>query len=729
MTGRQWLASTATMAMVLLSLDATVHAQTTSSDSGISSNQNALAEIVVTAQRRKERLQDVPATVTSLGGAELEKMGINNSEDLTLAVPGLIWGRSTAYSQPTIRGIGTRSGGGDEVNVAMFIDGVYQPDQFATVVELANIERIEVLKGPQGTLFGRNATGGAINIITPKPSFDLTGSASLTYGDFEYRKAAAYISGPIVQDKVAASLSVVAYGDDGYIKNLYLNETQGSSKGWAVRPKVLIRPSDRVTAEINGLFTRSNDNALLSPYAVNGDSAAGAQVNNPILNTARLPLSTIVPTQPYTTATAFVPTDISTITMGDMHVTYDFDWASATLLAAHGRNKLDSRTQTDASPLALSSPYLRQDRDYTVANLSLTSPSGKRLTWIGGVESFFSDYDAPVVSNTRRTSTGTFLVTDVFQGEKAKSYAVFGEATYEIAPRLFLTAGLRYSWENKRSYREINTGPVVHGDGTWGKVTPRAVIRYAFTDDVNVYASYSEGFKSGILDQTRAVPLKPEIVKAYEIGAKMTIANRIRAEIAGFHYDYKDLQVSTILQIQGVPTNLGQNAGTVAINGLEASASVAVISNITLDGTVTLLHTKIDDFPNASVTIPGPSGFGNITGSRDLDGFELLRAPKVTYSVGPTYQTPLFDGTFTLTGRVFHSGAYWVDLGNFVRQPAFSVVNASATWKSNHGYYVTVFGQNLSDEVYPIGYLVTGPITSSQAQKPRWFGVTVGCAF
>ena len=232
----------------------TASTQTPQAPPGTSTNQS-MDEIVVTAQRRSESLQDVPMSITALTGAQLESAGAITTQDLQLVTPGLNWARGTSVSQPNIRDIGTTdAAAGDEANVATYIDGVYQPWESSTLMQLSNVERVEVLKGPQGTLYGRNATGGAINIITAQPSLgDWTGSAELTGGRFDYQKETGYLSGPIIKDELAFGLAATNFKDDGYVNDVYLHRTIGADEGTNVRAKLLLKPTEGVEFQLNGL--------------------------------------------------------------------------------------------------------------------------------------------------------------------------------------------------------------------------------------------------------------------------------------------------------------------------------------------------------------------------------------------------------------------------------------------------------------------------------------------
>jgi iron complex outermembrane receptor protein len=695
-----------------------------------SANGSLLTDIVVTAQRREEKLQDVPASVTSLDATALAKAGVRTTEDLTIAVPGLVWGRSTAYSQPTIRGVGSRNAGLDESNVATYLDGVYQPDQSTTLLELSNIERIEVLKGPQGTLFGRNATGGAINILTPLPSFVPKGQFSGTYGRFNYRKGAFYLTGPIAGDKLAVGIAASAYGDDGYVKNIYLNETQGKTSGVAVRPKLLFRPTHDLKLQLNGLYSFGRTNTMLSLYSYQGNNVARSAAANPRLNPLGLPVAQLITSDPYTTAGAIVPNTSVIVKLVDAHADYDFGWGSLDIVAAHGASKTKYINLSEVSPLALSDTFFTQHRKYDVTEWTLTSAPGGRLTWIAGLQGYRSKGITPSTTTiTRSATTGLLSTSMVLSSENAKSVAGFAEFTWQVVQGLFVAGGLRYTWDHKDSYRQVGTAAPGIGKASWEKLSPRMVTRYEVSDHLNVYASYAQGFKAGIFNTGDSKPVAPENISAFEVGVKGDIGGRVRYALAAYHYDYKDLQVSTLTNVGGVILSAVQNAGKVKINGVEASVSAVITPEFSLDATASILGSKIHDFPNAVVQVPIGGNVGNRTASQNVNGNELIRAPDSSFTVGGTYQHPLGDGTLKLNASAFFSSSYWVEIGNRVKQPGYKVVGASASWRSNKRYYVTVFGQNLTNQVYPVGWLINSSTDGVQAAKPRWFGVTVGYDF
>ncbi len=700
---------------------------------------NAIQEVVVTAQRREERLTDVPISITALSGESLAKAGVGTTQDLTLVTPGLFWARSTAFSQPTIRGIGTRNAGaGDEPNIATYIDGVYQPEQTATILELANVERIEVLKGPQGTLFGRNATGGAINIITQRPTFDVRAKSSVSVGSFGYFKASSTLSGPIVADKLAVALSGVVSGDNGYIRNTYLNARQGKHKGLAFRAKFLFTPTENLEFQLNGLYSEISDNVTLSGQGFQGSLQARRSANP-----TNVPLSILIPLATRTTATEFIPYNRTDLELVDLHANWDLGFMNLSGLVAYGETRTKHKSDSDLSPLLLATQDRNLPGQYWVEQAVATSTGDGPISWLLGAEGFQGKGSGRVISNGTYT-TGT---------QRTRSASAFGEVTWEVFDKLFLTGGLRYTDDKKTSYFFPTTFALA-APAKSSNVVPRLVVRYKPSETSSVYASYTEGFKTGVFNVTSAAgatsATRPEQVKSYEIGGKAQLGSMLQVSAAVFRYQYTDLQVS--IQTQDAAGRLQtvlQNAPEAIIRGAEFSGEFRPFRGLTLTTGVSLLHPEITNFTNATVVLPclvspvastaaraclpaGQPGLpaGGVNASLDVTGKDLLRAPRYTVNLGATYSFDLAGGEMSLNTSVYLSDKYFVEISNRVAQEPYSVINASATWTAPSDMWsIGVFGQNLGDDKYFAANTISVFSDTVAYAKPRWYGVTVGLKY
>jgi len=673
-------------------------------------------DIVVTAQRREERLANVPISITAISGDQLNTAGVSTTQDLTQVTPGLVWSHSTAYSQPTIRGIGSRdTSPGNEPNVATYLDGVYQPESTSTVLELANVERVEVLKGPQGTLFGRNATGGAVNIITQRPSFDVIGQASISAGSFGYLKSTGFVSGPIISNKLAASVSMVDDYDHGYIKNVYLNTRQGKHSGLAVRGKILFTPTDRLEFQLNGLYSDVDDDVGVSGQPLNGNTSArgGPNPNN-------IPISILIPLGVRTTATGKVAYNNTTIKEVDFHSKYDLPWVSLSALLSYANADTKSLSIGDISPLVLYNITRDLPADWYNEQIIANSVGEGRIKWMIGAEGFQGS--STEVHNIR------------IGGQHTRSFSSFGEVTYEPVDNLFLIGGIRYNYDKKEAfYRATPSSSLVQGKKSWNNVVPRAVIRYEFDHNTNIYASYTEGFKSGSFSASSPagaeVPANPEKVKAYEAGIKTTFGP-VTLNAAAFYYDYTDFQTSLATAVGGDIVEILQNAPKAEIKGVEISGQLRVSEHLRLTTGISLLDPKFTNAPAVTVVVPVllnglPDGGKSV--EADIAGNDLINAPRSTVSLGANYSTKLARGQLTIDASAYLSSKYYLDIGNRVKQPSFTLVNATIGWTTPDGHWnFNVFGRNLSNADYYAANTISTIADSVTYAKPRWFGGGVG---
>ncbi len=701
------------------------HAQGAAPERPAADDRVAVEEVIVTSQRRSENLQNVPISVTALTASQLASAGVANSQNLVQVTPGLVIIRSSYSGQPAIRGVSTRNAGpGDEPNVASYVDGVYQPEQFGTIQELANVERVEVLKGPQGTLFGRNATGGAISIVTKRPTATPEGELSVSAGKFGYAKVSAYLSGPLHGDVLTASLAGFYLKDDGYIRNVFLNTTQGDQERYAVRGKLLYAPNDRFELGLNGFYANGNENATFSGHSLNGNNQARRSANP-----RNLPLNILIPQGDYETATDFIPYLKIRLASVDMNGKADLGWATLSGLVSYSDSRAHIYSDADVSPLVLSYINPTLTSESSTQELVLTSNPG-RLTWLLGLNGYQGkSYQNPMIANGVAN----------YNGQKSSAAAGFAEVSYEVVDRLFLTAGLRYSYDKKKGSFRLATSPTATtGQDSWTNVAPRVVARYEFSSRGNVYASYTEGFKTGTFNTTSAAgaqaAARPEKVKAFEVGVKADLMANLRVVAAAFHYNYTDLQTTvTLTQPNGALFSLLQNAPEARIDGFEGNVQWQATRDLELTAGVSLLKAEVQEFPNATLSIPlfvGGLPAGNTTGVFNVAGRDLLRAPRSTLNLGINYSREVAGGDLVFTGNAFFSDKWYNDLLNRVTQPSYTVVNASVTWTAPGDHWsVSVFGQNLTDERYFLSTVTSSLSDTFGYQKPRWFGATVGYRF
>lgn len=713
---------------------------------GSSSYPSGLQEIVVTAQRRSENLQSVPISITVLTGADIADGSIQNGADLTSQVPGLVFARSTASAQPTIRGVGARSGSvGNEGNVAIYLDGVYQAQPFGNLLELRDVEQVEILKGPQVTLYGRNALGGAINVRTRGPSFEPRGEFSASYGSYGYVEGSAFISGPLSGDSLAASLSVSAAQDNGYIENIFLNETVGDFDNQYIRAKLLWNITPDVSFLVDGLYNRSNytDN-YAAHYENAGDRSQPVNTSLRLApNPSGLPATLIIPTNDFETAAGFIPIGLIETQAISGNLTADLGFASWSSLFSYTRRDSRHLQDNEMSPLEVLSSDLRFLSETVYAETVLTSNSGGRFNWLVGAAYFhdLSQTNPQLISNTRPQFG---VASQSEYGQRAEAFSGFAEGTLEPIDNLFLTAGIRYSTEERTGFNEVYApggsvpNAVSRGRGQWDNWSPRFVVRYEFDPYNHIYASYTRGFKSGAFDSSGAAgaanAVNPEYVTAYEIGVKTRPLSNLQMNIAAYRYNYTDLQTPITISGPGFSYAILQNAADSRIQGVEFTATYSPTPDLSFDLNLSHLDTEFTSFPVANFSTANiinglPSGNTTIVGN--LTGNQLIRSPEWTVGVNAEYSIrDVFGGDISFLANLYRSSQFFVDINNRAFQPAYTLLNGSITWNSNSSdWYVRLQGRNLTSARIATQIFIQGAGDTIAYQKPANWLATIGYRF
>jgi iron complex outermembrane recepter protein len=683
-------------------------------------SQAGSGEILVTAQRRSERLRDVPLSITAFSGEQLQEAGIRDTQSLTSTTPGLKMDKVGNFTIPAIRGITSQvSGPGVDTNVAIYVDGVYQPAANANTFDIPDVERIEVLKGPQGTLFGRNATGGALQIITREPSYTIAGNLVASYGSFNDKLVKGFVSLPVVDERVAISIAGSYEENDGYLKDFITFEDAAPFKSHLIRGKIRFDPTDSLKIVVTAFESKRQDTASSFSVPLNGNTVGRL-----------IPGTLIPPGDPYLVTINPIArqVNINKAYGGDATVTWDIDAGKFKSITAFGNYTLTNPNDTDASlqpPGKVGILYTggTTDKFFSQEASFASSLGGKFNFVIGG---YYSDgwggwTPLNVLSDTFPVS--------IASRQDITALAAFGEVYFNPTERLSLIAGLRYSHERRTLTSALyplgGTVPLSSltpalAHKSWSSATPRFSIKYELTPTSNVYFTYSKGFKSGIF-QTSATRLQsdgslpladPEKIDAYEVGFKGKIGDIIDLSLAAYHYNYKDLQVTAftcVNQGPGVPcVNLSvlTNAGAARINGLEIDATIRPTVGLSLRTGVSLLDAKYTDFKDASRTVPNtdingvPLQNGNTTQIYDASGNRMLRAPTFTISETLAYRTNLAGGDLAFTGTAYHTNSINYTVDGRLKQKPYTTLDARVSWSpENSGLTLAVFGNNLTNEL------------------------------
>lgn len=662
-----------------------------------------LEEVVVTAQKREASLQDVAISVSAVTERGLEKAGIKTTDDLSVVVPGLNVTRQLSSFAPILRGIGNYiAAPGAEGAIATYVDGIYLPSAYGSVMSLANVERIEVLRGPQGTLFGRNATGGLIHVITKTPDHETGGTVGVSYGSQDTVESKLYVTGGL-SDDVAMDLSVF-YRDqgDGFGDNLTTGSKAVFRDELAVKSKLIFDLTDTTRLTLMGDYAESETDAGLNRRAVEGT-----------VNLLGEP----------------PPADYQDLNTARDHISENDQWGGAArvetaldsfdLLASISYRETDAHFSVDQGEG--STPFANIDlptesETYT-AELQFKSNNDGRFQWIGG---FYYFDDTAGVYPFYITGPGVPFDSNAITNEqKSESWSVFGEVSTSLTDATRLTIGARYT-EDRRDYSSQTTIlpsppfpgvlPTFTDDAKWTEPSWRVSLDHQLSDDVMVYGSYSRGFKSGIFNLFGGPipPVDPEILDAYEIGFKSEFVDgRVRLNGAAYYYEYDDLQLS--YQIEGAAVVI--NAANAEIKGIDLELLAALTDTIELNANIAWNDSEFIDFPTAEITTrrgdgdcPSNNPTPNCSTVGNAKGNTLPRAPELTSSIGLSYETQLEAGSMGAHITYYYNDGFYNDFANRenYKQSSYSLVNGGAFVEFGDGreWRVSAFFRNLTDEEY-----------------------------
>ena len=687
----------------------------TADDRTAQGDQPASGEIIVTAQRRNERQVDVPIAITAVSGESLAAAGVTSTAELGQVVPGLRLDLSGAFFQPTVRGVGSATAGvGLSSNVSTYIDGVYRPSQFTTNFELGDLETIQVLKGPQGTLFGRNATGGAILVKTADPTFVPHGSAKVSYGRYnEVHTAASASTG--LSDTIAVGISGVYARSDGFVKDVNTGKDAGQFERYGVRGKILFQPSDAVSFLLIGEHYRANDDNVIAYNAFDGRTFA------------RGVPGIAVPTKRGRVASDIDPRYKVERNAVSLRATFEMDGGTATSISAYSTDNVAHQLidfdATALPGLAVDIPF---DETTFTQELTFVSKNAGSVDYTFGLYYFYDKGEQPryLVSIGGATPFNLFNV-----GVTTNAYAAFMDLTYKLGPRLTLTAGARYSLEDQTGFfRVFPPSPKASRHEQFKGFTPRAILRYEVADNANVYLSYNRGFKAGGFAPTtfNLTPFKNEKISAYEVGFKIARPT-FDLQASAFYYDYKDLQIANYSSGVGII----QNAAKSKIYGADVQASVRPTDRLTLQAGVAYTHSEYTSFRDASI-YPGtgtPTDPVRVA-QTDASGQPLIRTPKFTGSVSAIYDQPIGDNNLKLSANYYRTTKFNFDPVGQFPQKGYGLLSARIAFSpADERFSIGVFGNNLTDETYLTQVLPFSGAILQTYGTPRTYGVEVGVKF
>lgn len=751
----------------------------------------AIEEVVVTAQKRAESLQDIPLAVTAFSGEQLREDSISTLEDIGSRTPGLVFAAfSVGQPEIAIRGVGTKEDGASASDsTVVSVDDIYIAARTAQVFDIFDLERVEVLRGPQGTLYGKNSIGGSINFVTSKPSEELTGRAQVTVGNYGRRDFGGMVSGPLT-DGLLGKVSFSKRDYDGHIKNLLDGKRKGDQDTLAWRAQLLWNPSDNVSV-LFGADGADDDmgDTNREPVGGTGLSANGDSFDPMAVNAAfgdnGDPWKALNDEEGFTDREVLgfnVKVDWD---MGDVTFTSitswresDFDWAEDSEglpgLASTSVRPADQGFRFDVTDSAI------EETEQLTQEFRLTSNGEGNFNWVLGgfysledverVETFcIPNCGGTVIPVNYARLPNRLIVNASLQENESTSWAVYGQGTYSFTDTLSLTAGLRYSYEEK----EMDAGAIVNlgivpagvflqnnfsvsAEDDWSNVSGKLALDWKVTDEALLYASVSTGFKSGGFTGSASTSNRAdasfdeETATSYEIGLKSQwFDNTLRLNIAAFFTDYEDLQVTRFFRPADNPANafgefITNNAGEAEISGFEVEFTWLATENLEFGGNWAYLDSEFTDFtPDVPDLAPGNGTLPCDAGSTAVStnpadgcipnyaGNDLRQAPKVTASLYGKYAFDLGDlGVVTtkLNYRYQDHSFYDPDNNAITAIPQYRIWDARVAWNSADGKWeVAGWVKNIGDEEYRTHVYSqrAGTIAFATFGAPRTSGVTV----
>jgi len=745
-------------------------------------------DIVVTARQRAENVQTVPIAVSVMSGEQLDRAYTVNTQQLSLLVPSLNYSsanpRNTAF---TIRGLGSsvvavsQANDGLEGGVGFYIDQVYHARPATAAFDFSDIDRIEVLRGPQGTLFGKNSTAGAISITTRLPTFTPEASEEISVGSFNYVQAKASASLPLT-DTIAARISGLVTRRDGVIRNIVTGEDHNGIGNQAVRGQLLFQPNDRVSIRLIADFTDFESNCCTQVYFRVAPTLKPAARQYPALaaGVGYTPASL----DPYDRVTDIDAALGVSTNEGGVSAIANWNLGAATLTSVSAWRfwNWDAANDRDYTGLPIQLvQHIPSRQDQYSQELRLASNGEGALSYVGGLYFFrqrvigrpISIYGplaayyliGPTTGAAATPVPGNLL--DGFGSDgrtdfQSNSYAAFGEVNWRPLRGLTITGGLRYTYEKKKgSYDTFTFGglqtanaalnsaklSILRGQDyaarvNGGALTGRANLAYQFTPDVFGYAGFARGAKSGGINMS-GLPLdnanqpalntavvRPEQNTNYEIGLKTRLfGQRLTLNVDAYYTRVTDFQanVTDTGAAAALRTYLA-NIPKVTVKGIEADANVQVSKRFSLNASAAYADGKYDSYPNGPCPI---ERIGNATTVCDLSGIALPSLPKWSVTYGGDYALPIdplggsialhLDGRSQTKQFGDPTGSAYTVIGGY------TLVNGSVGFRSRRGWEIAVFTRNLFDRNYIQNVTIqagnTGLILATPSD-PRTVGVT-----
>lgn len=683
-----------------------------------------LEEVIVTARRKQEDLQTVPLSVVAFSADSLEKRSISSLGDLGQVVPNLTVGTGVAFGGSIasifIRGIGQDRGASTaESGVGTYVDGIFLGQSDGGLIDLLDVERIEVLRGPQGTLFGKNSIGGAINFVSKKPASEKEGKIEFTVGKFDRLDVEGMVN-IALSDNVFARVSALSKSRDGYVKDVYdPNATVdlGDVNSRAIRGQLLWEANSDLQVNFSyDWISTSTNGTPFNIVAVNPDA--------PRLPGSDEPLPTLTGDHFVTQLSADTFSEFEGYGLG-MVIDWKIGDLSLKSLTSYRTFDNEFMVDVDGSAAVLRDELVTRDHEQYSQEFHLKGDAfSGNMDYIVGVF-LFNKNPTDTRAQQRNTLGG---LNSLYFDEETDSYALFGEGTIHLLDDFDITLGIRQTWEEKEIVASRN-GTVGQQKEKWSPTTYRFSGNYQWTEDFMTYASFATGFKSGGFNDRTPNPALPfeglmpydeEVAATYEVGFKSDIlGGRARLNGAVFHTDYTDLQLISLVNGSSNVSNVGE----AEIDGIELDLTLLVTEKLQLDASAAWLDARVTDDQ------------GNTTIS---NGAQLAKSPEYAYTIGLEYLFDQLPTEGTLSARLdwgWKDDYRMVGAENIsVSQEAHGLLNTRLTYRSTSGnYMLALYGTNITDKEYIISGadLRNTPFANTVVEigRPREWGISLKTEF
>jgi len=706
-------------------------------------------EVIVTAQKRREKLQNVPIAITAVSAAQLKDSGITQLFDLGKVAPGLQVIQAVGiYSEPEMRSVGTSThGAGIENPIATYVDGVYLVAATSGLMSLYDIDHVEVLNGPQGTLFGRNATGGLIQVITRAPTQPFHADFEETVGNVGTFNQAMYLNGGLTPT-VAANLAVSHdVQSEGFGHNIYNGTWIGTFHDLNVRGKVRWTPDAETDVTLSGDYSHRAGTDV--------DTRALTLIGSESFNATHTALITTGIKEPggwFDIDDNITP--FEEYTGNGTSLTARHDFGPATLVSITAYRGANEYSYEDGNDLTVpNTEIIGSQTDHQFSQeFQLLSPDDQRLTWTTGLYYLNADDRA----NPSGKITYSLTKEDYYKeylDNRLNSIAAFGQGTFKIDPSTNFTAGLRYSADfrvfhsstydnfdgtlNPNGDSQTFVGPFVedgifHDLKNWIRPSGKVAIDHRFSPELMVYASYNRGYRAGTFSVGNLpnLELHPETLDAFETGFKSDLLDhRLRFDAATYFYEYHNRQIQAVYN----GTQFDYDAPTAQSYGVDGTVTALLTDNLSLVGGFSAIHAIYTSFPDAYLTRPNPacgpaacSSVNLINGHGDATGNWVENTPFWTVNLTPTYEFTTSAGEVTITASYFHNAGWYASPDNQIKQNPYDTVAGDVTWVPSFlpQLSLRVWGRNLTNAHYANQISESNSNDNANVAAGRTYGLT-----